>query len=106
MTDLHVTDIGTEIRVTVMDGSSLLDVSTATVKKILFKHKTGVTFSRDAAFVTDGTDGKIKYILVQGDIDLQGKWELQVYLEFSTGKWHSSKATFEAAANIVVEAVP
>lgn len=104
MTDLHVTDIGTEIRVTVMDGTEVVDLSSASVKQFLFKHKTGLTFSRDASLFTDGSDGILKYILVDGDIDLQGKWELQVYLEFSTGKWHSSKATFEAATNIIVGA--
>lgn len=104
MTDLHVTDVGTEIRVTVLDnGTDIVDCSPATAKKFLFKHKSGSTFARDASFYTDGKDGKLSYFLVGGDIVLSGKWELQVYLEFTSGSWHSSKATFEADPNIIVE---
>ena len=106
MTDLHISDVGTLIKMLVLDGTTPVDLSTATTKEILFKHKTGVTFRRAGSFLTNGTDGYLTYVLVNGDIELQGKWELQVYLEFSTGHWHSSKATFEAATNIIAEALP
>jgi hypothetical protein len=101
MSDLHVGDIGTVLRFTVKEGTSILDVSGASVKtlKLLKKDKTVDYFDLD--FYTDGTDGIVEYTTTSGsDIDQKGKITAQVYLEMAGGKWHTSKVDIEVDDNV------
>jgi hypothetical protein len=76
MTDtiIHVGDVGTVIRLTVTekDGTTPINVSTASVKTFYFRKPDGTKFNRPAEFNTDGADGKLKYTTVDGDIDVTG----------------------------------
>ena len=98
--EIHKKDIGTIIEVTVKGGQNPIDISSATVKTFYFKKPSGKVLTKDAIFVTNGTDGKLKYVMVAGDLDEAGAWELQVYLELSTGTWRSSIAGFGVHKNI------
>jgi hypothetical protein len=100
--DIHVADEGTIIRVELKDGGEVLDVSTASIKKIKFKKPNGTVVSKNAAFTTDGSDGKIQYTTEASPnniLDEPGKWEYQAYIEMS-GKWHSEKLTFIVRDNV------
>ena len=60
--EIHVGDIGTVFTLTIKDGSSVIDLSGATTKQIILRKPDRVTSStKTASFVTDGSDGKIKY---------------------------------------------
>jgi hypothetical protein len=76
---LHVGDYGTEFVLTIkkrVSGvDSIVDISSASAagsKKIMFKDADGTVFERTASFKTDGTDGKIAYTTVSGDIAVSG----------------------------------
>lgn len=92
--DLHLNDIGTLILITIKEGSSAVDISTATVMEFDFKKKDGTTFTVDAEFYTDGTDGVMKYVTVADDIDQVGKWSVQPYLELPNWQGHTQKVDF------------
>lgn len=97
-------NIGTRFIATIMEDGSVKDVSTATVKKITFKKPDGSTAIKDAAFVTDGTDGKIYYDSEAGFLTPSGPWEHQGYVEMTaprTGKWYSEVKGFIVRKNIV-----
>lgn len=103
--DLHLEDIGTSIRITVEDTDEscnrvIVDLSSASVRQIIFRKPSGTKLTVTGALVTDGTDGKIEYITEAGDLDEVGEWKVQVYLVFPTGGWRSEIGTFRVNANL------
>lgn len=42
-----------------------------------FARPDGTTFSRTAVLDSTGTDGKLKYVTVTGDINQAGRWQCQ-----------------------------
>ena len=104
MTDtiIHVGDVGTVIRLTVTekDGTTPINVSTATDKTFYFRKPDGTKFNRPAEFNTDGADGKLKYTTVDGDIDMARTWQVQAYVEIGAAKYYSAKTTFTVQSNL------
>lgn len=104
MTDtiIHVGDVGTIIRLTITeaDGTTAVDVSGATVKTFYFLKPTGTKINKTAVFDSDGTDGKLKYTTLAGDIDTVGRWQVQAYVEIGAAKYYSSKETFSVHSNL------
>jgi hypothetical protein len=105
MTDndiIHVGDVGTVITLTIYedDGTTVVDVSSATTKTIYFKSPSGTKKNATASFTTDGKDGKIYYTTVAGFIDTAGVWEVQGYVEIGTAKYYSTKGRFQVHGNL------
>lgn len=98
--EIHEGDIGTVFELTVKDGSTAVDVSASTSKVIKFMDPYGVVTSHSAAFVTDGTDGKIKYTTIAGDLTPSGLWRLQAVVGFSNGTWNSDIKEFQVFPNL------
>ena len=101
----HVNDIGTIFRVTVYDttsagGTTVADISGATTKKFTFKSPDGTTFEKTAVFTSDGTDGNIQYLSVDGDLNVAGTWNLQAYVATGAGTWSTSVGTFKVHENL------
>lgn len=75
---------GTTIRRTIKDQSgAVVDVSGATgsgglIRVFYLKPPSGTVKTVVTSFTTDGTDGKVQYQLLSGDIDETGPWQLQV----------------------------
>jgi len=98
---VHNGDIGTIFRLTITDtAGAAIDVSTATVKYINFQDPSGVRMQKTASFTTDGTDGKIQYTTVSGDIDSVGTWQIQGYVETSLGKFWTEKDSFKVYSTL------
>lgn len=104
MTDtiIHVGDVGTIIRLTITeaDGTTPVDVSTASVKKFYFQKPDGTKVNKTAEFNTTGVDGKLKYTTIALDIGIDGVWYVQAYVEIGTAKYYSTKATFTVQSNL------
>lgn len=98
--EIHVSDIGTILRLTVYEGSSALDISSATTKQFKFKKPDGITSTIDASFTTDGSDGNLQYTVTSGFLDQSGTWQVQVYLVLPTWQGHSDIKRFEVRLNI------
>jgi hypothetical protein len=101
----HVNDIGTTFVVTINDltssgGSAVADISDATSMVLYFKRSCGSTFSRTAGFTTDGTDGKIEYTTVDGDLNGAGNWEIQAKVVTPSGTWSTGVGYFKVYENI------
>ena len=101
-TIIHVGDVGTIFRLTIVenDGTTVVPVQTATVKKIYFKKSDGTKLSKTALFYTDGSDGIIQYTGLAGDISISGVWEMQGYVEMPAGKFYSEAVKFTVKNNI------
>src|SRR5262245_28903947 len=93
-TDMHVGDVGTVIEVTLYEDDDLIDLSGATVKQLRLQKPDGTVDTKTALFSTDGTDGKVRYVMQADDLDQAGDWRLQVYIETPAGKWSSEAGVF------------
>ena len=98
--EIHVNDIGTEFRITVKDNDVVVNISSATVTNIIFRKPDGSSLAASAEFYTDGSDGIIYYRAVEGDLDQQGVWKIQAYVEISNGSYYSSIGSFKVHCNI------
>lgn len=88
--EIHKGDIGTIIELTIKDGSQIVDISGATTKDIFLKKPVSSTvLTKSGAFSTDGTDGKLRYSTINGDLDEVGVWEVQAHLINPAGEWRS-----------------
>jgi hypothetical protein len=98
--EIHVNDIGNTFTITLKDGTAVVDISTATTKSIIFGKPDGTTLTKTAGFVTDGSDGKINYSSVSGDLNIPGIWSIQAHVVLSSGNWKTDIAHFDVHDNI------
>lgn len=98
--EIHVGDIGTAFKVTLKDCDVIVDVSTASLKEIVFKKPDKTIVTKPAAFVTDGIDGEIQYITIDGDLDAKGTWYIQARVTLPTGTWSSDIDKFKVYDNL------
>lgn len=99
--EIHVGDVGTVLVVTItgVDGAAI-NLSAATSKKLKLDPPGAEPLLRDAEFVTDGLDGKIRYTSVDGDFAIAGRWRLQAQLVLPGWSFHTSQATFRVEPNL------
>lgn len=97
--EIHVDDVGTTFICTIEEDGVVIDLSAATEKKIYMKSPSE-TKTFDAEFTTDGTDGKIQYVAVSGDLDEAGEWQIQASANLSGAVFHSSIEKFEVYNNL------
>lgn len=95
--------IGANIIVTVEEDGEVIDaLETVTAKSLVFRKPNGVGITKTADFVTDGTDGKLKYVTESGFLDVKGTWRIQAQLTFP-GSGYSGPTevgTFQVLANV------
>lgn len=84
--NIYLGDVGTEILIDMQQ-----DISTATDKslKIRFADATTTTWSP-----TIVSSNYLRYIIQDGDLDVQGKCYVQPYLEFATWQGHGDTVNF------------
>ena len=100
---IFIGDVGTVIELTIKDeNGDAVNVSAATVKQIKFdKPGAAPSVTKTAVFSTNGSDGKIRYTTITGDIDVPGEWKARGYVELgSSVKFHTSSVSFDV---VVVE---
>ncbi len=73
--EIHLNDIGTIFRMTLLDGTTPVNISNATTKQLIFKKPSSVVVTQTAVFYTDGSDGIIQYTIVDGDLSETGEWQ-------------------------------
>lgn len=101
LSKIHVGDVGTPLVITVVDVGNTsaitpTDISAVTTILIYLTKPDGTVLTMTGVFVTDGTDGKIKYVTQAGDIDSAGVWEIEAWVSAISG-WSGStmKARFD-----------
>lgn len=100
--EIHLNDIGTIFEITLYDCDIILpDLSEATKMVIKFqKPDKRTTIDQIASFKSDGNDGIIQYITIDGDLDEIGNWKIQAYIETPSGSWSSDIAKFKVHSNL------
>lgn len=101
MTDLLYTgDIGTQLRISLLDGEGPLDISGATDKSLLLRKPSGTCLTKTPTFATDGSDGVLVYSLEAGVLDESGTWQIQARVTLPNGTWSSARASFGVARRL------
>lgn len=97
----RVGNIGVKFLVTIKDQDcNVVDISTATVKKIYFEDSERNVTSYNASLETDGTDGKMYYLTDTGDLSVSGQWRIQGYVEIDSSKLYSTIEEFVVEDNL------
>jgi hypothetical protein len=99
--EIHVGDIGTVFQVTIKDDTVTLDISGATTKQIIFTKPSAEDVAKAAEFVTDGSDGLLKYTTIANDLDENGPWQIQARITLPSGTWRTDVREFQVFANLV-----
>lgn len=98
--EIRIGDIGTIIRATVKDGTTAVNISTATVKTIILEKPDGTNLEKEASFYTDGVDGIIQYTTILGDLSTSGIWKLQGLVTMPSGTWRTTIESFTVYDNL------
>tara|TARA_Y100000310_G_scaffold318630_1_gene372953 strand:- start:433 stop:741 length:309 start_codon:yes stop_codon:yes gene_type:complete len=98
--EIHINDVGTKFLVTVTDGTSAVNISSASTKQLIFKKPSGTKLTKTAVFNTDGTDGKMYYNAIADDLDETGSYKLQGKVIISDGTFYTDITTFKVYRNL------
>ena len=98
--EIHKGDIGTQFTVTVPDGTTVVDISTASTKQLIFKKPGGTILTKSTSFVTDGTDGKMQYVSVDGDLSDDGVWKMQGKVIIGGNTFSTDITSFKVYRNL------
>ncbi len=101
---VRLNDIGVVFTVTITepdpDNPDILivkDISLATTLEIILqKPNPDLTkVVKVAVFSTDGTDGKMTFTSIAGDLDVAGRWSLEGEVTLPTGLFRSDRDRFD-----------
>ena len=98
--EIHKGDIGTQFTVTVQDGTTVVDISTASTKQLIFKKPGGTILTKSTSFVTDGTDGKMQYVSVDGDLSDDGVWKMKGKVIIGGNTFSTDITSFKVYRNL------
>jgi hypothetical protein len=104
--ELHLSDIGTILRWTIEDSGVAVDVSGATTKTVTLKRPDATTVTKTLVFSTKsgdtgtGSDGRVEYVIISGDLNQTGTWSFQINLVFASWTGKSDIGTFTVFANL------
>ena len=88
---LVVGAVGAPMTATIIDPATnaALDISAATTMQFKVRKPDATVLTWAATFVSDGTDGKITYSTVDGDIDAAGTWLLEARIVLPSADWRT-----------------
>lgn len=98
--EIHVNDIGTRFLFTVKDNGEIVNVSGAPMITIAFRKPSDSVVYRNGLIYTTGTDGKIYYDSVVGDLDEAGYYKLQGQIQLASGTYYTDIHTFQVHCNL------
>lgn len=95
-------DHGSILLITVNRDGVVRDLSTAlSVTLTLTKpDDAAASLTRTPTFVTDGSDGRVRYVFQNGELDTTGRWQFQVNVVFPDGAWSSNIGSFSVLSNL------
>ena len=98
--EIRKNDVNTQFTVTVEDGGTAVDISSASTLEMVFKKPSGTKVTQTASLINSGTDGKMKYLTVSDDLNEIGTWELQGHVVIGGGNWLTDIARFKVHRNL------
>jgi hypothetical protein len=102
----HVGDVGTVIEVQVVSTdpdtgvTAPVDLSAATGLQLVFLKPDQTRVAQTATLWGTGTDGKIKYVTVPGDLDQSGTWKVQAVVAVGGSVYHTDIAPLKVLPSL------
>lgn len=97
--EIHIGDT-TKFVILVMDGSTVVDLSTTTSITVTLKKPDGTKLTKTPTFVTNGSDGYITFTTTTTDLDTSGYWSIQSFIVTSTKSWHTDIQKIQVLPNL------
>jgi hypothetical protein len=101
--EAHVSDVGTEIRLTITDSGVPVDLSTASELAILLRKPSGAVLTKQAAVVGDPGNGAIHCYTLADELDEQGLYLVQAKISLPAWSGHSDSRRLRVYANVDAE---
>jgi hypothetical protein len=98
--EIHVDDVGTRFSLTIQESGSGVDVSNASTISVIFRKPDDEVIVRSGVKLTDGTDGKVYYDTVAGDLDEAGHYKLQAKIILTSGTYYTDIYDFKTHCNL------
>jgi hypothetical protein len=97
---VHMNDVGVLFRQTMYESDAILDLSSATELEMRFKKPDGTVLTKTATLSDDGTDGRLQYASIAGDLDQLGEWKVQPRVAFGSNQWYGTVDKFRVYENL------
>ena len=101
---IHVGDVGTAVTLTVEEPAGTpKDISSGagvTATQFEFRKPDGTDITKNAPYVTNGVDGKIKYVSESGFFDLAGAWRFQGIITLGASGFRTNIVHFFVKRNL------
>ena len=94
MPTLRLNDVGTTIILTLKEDGDIVDISSASPKRIEIRKPSGTVVAKTGSFVTNGSDGKLLCTVSAGDLDEIGPYKAAMSLTLGTWVGRSSSLSF------------
>jgi|TARA_B100001564_G_C20560376_1_gene633460 uncharacterized protein YbcV (DUF1398 family) len=97
---IHVNDVGTKFLATIKDDGVVVDISSAISITMMFKKPDDEVVEKSGTLDSSGTDGKVYYTTIAGDLDEAGLYKLQAKVVLSTGTYYTDIYSFKVHCNL------
>jgi len=99
--EVQVDSFGWNLDLRLVDQlASPINISTATLCEYIAKKPDGSKMTVSSVLVTDGSDGKLRHLVVQGEINVVGSWQIQAHVVMPTQDLWSSVLMFDVKGNL------
>lgn len=98
--EIHVDDLGTRFLATIKDDGVVVDISNASSILMMFKKPDDQILTKNGTFYTNGSDGKVYYDTVAGDLDEAGQYKLQAQVVLPSGTYYTDIHSFQVHCNL------
>jgi len=98
--ELHVDDVGTEIRLTLLDDGVPVDLTGASELTILLRKPSGTVVAKTASVVGEPANGVIHCYTATEDLDEAGLYEIQTRIAVGSWSGHSDIRRVRVYANV------
>lgn len=98
--EIHKNDVGTPFEITLLHNGAVVNLSGVSSLSLEFLKPNEDSLTVTPSFITNGTDGQLRYVFGSGDLDIVGMWEYQVSYIRSGNMRASAVKTFRVYENI------
>ena len=99
--NIHVDDFGWVGKLTLKQDGSAIPIDSYTTKQFVFRDPDGTALTaKTADFDSDGTDGKLKYTVLTGEINKAGNWKVAARIAKTGSEITSDEHDFPVALRL------
>lgn len=100
---IQVGAVGLRLQLEVKEGTTALDISSASAMNFIIERPDSTVITKPGVFYTNGSDGILYYITVSGDINQEGLYYAQAYLQITGYTGYTTPVSFTVYQNIPID---